>query len=62
MSPIEQGLLYCEECGASLQNKTSELGCLNCLLLGGPNEPTWRIVAFKTMRFAVARMALLWTN
>src|SRR5438876_11792505 len=39
MPPIERDLLHCEECGASLQNKTSELGCLNCLLLGGPNEP-----------------------
>lgn len=32
-------LLHCEECGASLQSGTSKLGCLNCLLLGGPNEP-----------------------
>lgn len=39
MPPIKHDLLHCEECGASLQNKTSELGCLNCLLLGGPNEP-----------------------
>ena len=39
MTQIEDGLLHCEECGASLQNETSELGCLNCLLLGGPNEP-----------------------
>jgi len=39
MPPIEQDPLYCEECGASLENKTGELGCLNCLLLGGPNEP-----------------------
>ena len=39
MPPFEQDLLRCEECGASLQYKTSELGCLNCLLLGGPNEP-----------------------
>jgi len=39
MAQIGDGLLHCEECGASLQNETSELGCLNCLLLGGPNEP-----------------------
>jgi serine/threonine protein kinase len=39
MPPIERDLLHCDECGALLQNKTSELGCLNCLLLGGPNEP-----------------------
>ncbi|HEX3231115.1 MAG TPA: hypothetical protein VHQ95_19205, partial [Pyrinomonadaceae bacterium] len=39
MPPIKHDLLHCEECGALLQNKTSELGCLNCLLLGGPNEP-----------------------
>src|SRR6266550_2503565 len=39
MPPIEHDPLHCEECGALLQNKASELGCLNCLLLGGPNEP-----------------------
>ena len=39
MPPIEDDPLHCEECGASLQSGTSKLGCLNCLLLGGPNEP-----------------------
>jgi len=39
MPPIGDDLLHCEECGASLQSGTSKLGCLNCLLLGGPNEP-----------------------
>ena len=39
MPPIGNDLLHCEECGASLQSGTSKLGCLNCLLLGGPNEP-----------------------
>jgi serine/threonine protein kinase len=29
----------CEECGALLKSSPSELGCLNCLLLGGSNEP-----------------------
>jgi serine/threonine protein kinase len=39
MPPIKHDLLSCEECGAALPNGTSKLGCLNCLLLGGPNEP-----------------------
>src|SRR5439155_13309970 len=39
MAQIGDGPLHCEECGVSLQNETSGLGCLNCLLLGGPNEP-----------------------
>ena len=39
MPSIEQEPSHCEECGALLQNKATELGCLNCLLLGGPNEP-----------------------
>ena len=39
MPPIGDDLLHCEECGASLQTGASKLGCLNCLLLGGPNEP-----------------------
>ena len=29
---------YCEQCGAPLKSGATELGCLNCLLLGGPNE------------------------
>jgi len=39
MPPIGDDPLHCEECGASLRSGTSKLGCLNCLLLGGPNEP-----------------------
>ena len=39
MPPIKDDLLHCEECGAVLKSGTSKLGCLNCLLLGGPNEP-----------------------
>ncbi len=39
MAPIGSDSSHCEECGASLPNGTSRLGCLNCLLLGGPNEP-----------------------
>src|SRR5437773_6672541 len=39
MPPIGDDLLQCEECGASIQSGASKLGCLNCLLLGGPNEP-----------------------
>jgi serine/threonine protein kinase len=39
MPPIKHDLLHCEECGAALPSGTSKLGCLNCLLLGGPNEP-----------------------
>ena len=34
----EQDLLRCEQCGAPLESVTSAYGCLNCLLLGGPNE------------------------
>ena len=29
----------CEECGELLKSGPSQLGCLNCLLLGGSNEP-----------------------
>ena len=39
MPLIEEDSVHCEECGALLRRGTSELGCLNCLLLGGPNEP-----------------------
>jgi serine/threonine protein kinase/tetratricopeptide (TPR) repeat protein len=34
----EKDLLHCEQCGAPLQGSTSVSGCLNCLLLGGPDE------------------------
>ena len=39
MPLIENDPVRCEECGALLKSGTSELGCLNCLLLGGSNEP-----------------------
>jgi len=39
MSHREEDKAHCAECGAPLQGETSKLGCLNCLLLGGPNEP-----------------------
>src|SRR6266481_3262700 len=39
MTPIKHDLLHCEECGAALPPNGMQLGCLNCLLLGGPNEP-----------------------
>ena len=38
MQAIEQDVVRCEECGAAL-NSSTLLGCFNCLLLGGPNEP-----------------------
>ena len=38
MQAIEDNVLHCEECGAALKSGTT-LGCFNCLLLGGPNEP-----------------------
>ncbi len=38
MPMIEENAVRCEECGAPL-NPTTRLGCFNCLLLGGPNEP-----------------------
>jgi Serine/threonine protein kinase len=38
MPTSEEDLLRCEQCGAPLQSSTSGFGCLNCLLLGGPNE------------------------
>ena len=34
----EKDRLRCEQCGAPLQSSTSAYGCLNCLLLGGPDE------------------------
>ena len=39
MPAIENKQVRCEECGAVLKGGTSALGCLNCLLLGSPNEP-----------------------
>src|SRR5262249_11086828 len=34
----EEDRLHCEQCGAPLERSTSAYGCLNCLLLGGPDE------------------------
>jgi serine/threonine protein kinase len=39
MPATEADKVNCAECGAPLPGGTSSLGCLNCLLLGGPNEP-----------------------
>ena len=39
MPQNEADKVHCVECGAPLPGETSKLGCLNCLLLGGPNEP-----------------------
>jgi hypothetical protein len=38
MSLAEKNVSHCEQCGAPLDSVTSVYGCLNCLLLGGPNE------------------------
>jgi serine/threonine protein kinase/Flp pilus assembly protein TadD len=38
MPLAEKDLSRCEQCGALLDSVTSVSGCLNCLLLGGPNE------------------------
>src|SRR5262249_49340018 len=38
MTVDETDLLGCEQCGAPLDAVTSVSGCLNCLLLGGPDE------------------------
>jgi len=35
----EEDLLRCEQCDAPLESSMSGYGCLNCLLLGGPDEP-----------------------
>jgi serine/threonine protein kinase len=39
MPASEAEKVHCVGCGAPLPGGTSKLGCLNCLLLGGPNEP-----------------------
>jgi len=38
MPLAENEILRCEQCGAPLDSVTSVSGCLNCLLLGGPDE------------------------
>ena len=38
MPLAEKDLSHCEQCGAPLDTVTSVSGCLNCLLLGGPDE------------------------
>lgn len=38
MSRTEPHLSSCEQCGAPLDSVTTVYGCLNCLLLGGPDE------------------------
>ena len=36
--PLLEEILHCKQCGAPLSGGTARLGCLNCLLLGGPND------------------------
>ena len=36
--PLLEEILHCKQCGAPLSGGTAKLGCLNCLLLGGPND------------------------
>ncbi len=38
MPVLEKKISRCEQCDAPLKSGATELGCLNCLLLGGPNE------------------------
>jgi serine/threonine protein kinase/Flp pilus assembly protein TadD len=38
MPTLANKISYCEQCGAPLKSGATELGCLNCLLLGGPND------------------------
>ena len=38
MALAEKDLSHCEQCSAPLDSVTSDSGCLNCLLLGGPDE------------------------
>ena len=38
MPLAEKDFSHCEQCGAPLESSTSGYGCLNCLLLGGPDE------------------------
>ena len=43
MPLTEKDLSHCPQCGASLAAVTSVYGCLNCLLLGGPDETAQRV-------------------
>src|SRR5262249_16601957 len=36
--PPPEKISHCEQCGAPLKSGASNQGCLNCQLLGGPNE------------------------
>lgn len=47
MPLLEKELLRCEECGAPLKSGATNLGCLNCLLLGGPNEASPELRRFQ---------------
>ena len=38
MELADQDLSHCDQCGSPLDGGTSVYGCLNCLLLGGPDE------------------------
>jgi serine/threonine protein kinase len=38
MSGLETNLSRCDLCGAPVQGEGASLGCLNCLLLGSPND------------------------
>jgi serine/threonine protein kinase/Tfp pilus assembly protein PilF len=38
MLSLEKEISHCDQCGAPLKTGATKLGCLNCLLLGGPNE------------------------
>ena len=38
MPVLENNIPRCEQCGAPLKSGSTQFGCLNCLLLGGPNE------------------------
>jgi serine/threonine protein kinase len=40
MSLLKRKISHCEQCGAPLKSSSAQTGCLNCLLLGGPNEPS----------------------
>lgn len=37
---LAENIPRCDQCGALLKSGTTNFGCLNCLLLGIPNEPT----------------------
>ena len=35
---LPEKISHCEQCGAPLKSGATNQGCLNCLLLGGPND------------------------